>query len=137
MSRAIWQLEATFATSQSCRKKAIASPDLCSPMTNNATLPTLFSSCLPARLPTPHFRPSTPGSENPPDVGVEGLAVWHKGRLLLHQQEQKLAMRLDAHLSPPKPEATNSPRRSVTPSVAIATHGCHTLQHTALKIAAL
>ena len=35
--------KATFATSQSCRKKAIVSPDPCSPMTNNASLPTLFS----------------------------------------------------------------------------------------------
>ena len=38
-----WQLKATFATSQSCRKRAIASPDPCSPMTNSAPLPTLFS----------------------------------------------------------------------------------------------
>ena len=36
MPRAIWQLKATFATSQSCRKRAIVSPDVCSPMTNNA-----------------------------------------------------------------------------------------------------
>ena len=44
MSRAIWQLKATFATSQSCRKRAILSQDPCSPMTNNASLPTLLSS---------------------------------------------------------------------------------------------
>ena len=44
MSRAIWQLKATFATSQSCWKRAIVSPDPCNPMTNNVSLPTLFSS---------------------------------------------------------------------------------------------
>ena len=38
MSRATWQLKATFATSQSCRKRAIVSPDPCSPMTNSASL---------------------------------------------------------------------------------------------------
>ena len=43
MSDAVWQLRATFATSQSCRKRAIASPDPCSPMTNNAPLATLCS----------------------------------------------------------------------------------------------
>ena len=42
MSRATWQLKATFATSQSCRKRAIVSPDPCCLMTNNASLPTLF-----------------------------------------------------------------------------------------------
>ena len=31
-------------TSQSCRKRAFVSPDPCNPMTNNASLPTLFSS---------------------------------------------------------------------------------------------
>ena len=44
MSRAIWQLKATLATFQSCRKRAIVLPDPCSPMTNNAPVPTLFSS---------------------------------------------------------------------------------------------
>ena len=43
MSKAIWQLKATFATFQSCTKRAIVPPDPCSPMTNNALLPTLFS----------------------------------------------------------------------------------------------
>ena len=43
MSGAIWQLKATFATSQSCRKRAIVLSDPCSPMTNKAPLPTLFS----------------------------------------------------------------------------------------------
>ena len=43
MSRATWQLKATFATSQSCRKRAIVSPHPCSPTTNNTSLPTLFS----------------------------------------------------------------------------------------------
>ena len=32
-----------FATSQSCRKSGILSPDPCSPMTQNGSLPTLFS----------------------------------------------------------------------------------------------
>ena len=40
---AISQLKATFATFQSCRKSAIASPDPCSPVANNAPLSTLFS----------------------------------------------------------------------------------------------
>ena len=31
-----------------------------------------------------------------PDEGVEGLAVWHKSRLLLHQKQEKIAMRPDA-----------------------------------------
>ena len=43
ISNAIWQLRATFATSQSCRKREILSPDPCSPMTKNASLPTFFS----------------------------------------------------------------------------------------------
>ena len=43
MSRAMWQPKATCATSQSHRRWAIASPDPCSPMTNKAPLPTLFS----------------------------------------------------------------------------------------------
>ena len=43
MSRAMWQLDATFATSQSCRKREILSPDPRSPVTHDASLPTLFS----------------------------------------------------------------------------------------------
>ena len=41
MSNAIWQLKATFATSQSCKKREILSPDPCNPMTYNASLLTL------------------------------------------------------------------------------------------------
>ena len=44
MSREKRQLNATFAASQSCKKMAIVSPDPCSPMTNNASLPTFFRS---------------------------------------------------------------------------------------------
>ena len=55
-------------------------------MTNNAPLP--FDASLPS---------CNSGIRKPlPDVGVEGLAVWHLGRLLLHQEEAKLAMRPDA-----------------------------------------
>ena len=43
MSRAIWQLRATCATSQPCRNWALVLSDPCSPMTNKAPLPTLFS----------------------------------------------------------------------------------------------
>ena len=38
MSRAMWQLSATFACSQSCRKREILPPDPCNPMTCNASL---------------------------------------------------------------------------------------------------
>ena len=43
MSRAMWQLSATFANSQSCNKREILSPDPCDPMTCNASLHTLPS----------------------------------------------------------------------------------------------
>ena len=42
MSKAVWVPKATFATSQSWRKRATVSPDPCGPMTNSASLPTLF-----------------------------------------------------------------------------------------------
>ena len=104
MSRAVWQLEATFANSQSCRKRAIASPNLCSPMTNNAPLPALFSLELSA---CSSFDASLPSFNSGIDVGVEGLAVWHQGRLLLHQKDEKLAMRPGAEPQPTQlPEDT-------------------------------
>ena len=42
MSRAMWQLSATFANSQSCKKREILSPDPCNPMTCNASLHTFL-----------------------------------------------------------------------------------------------
>ena len=44
------------------------------------------------------------------DLGVEGLAVWHKGRLLLHQEE-KLAMRPDVG---PQPTELPEDRRALS-----------------------
>ena len=41
MSNAVWQLRATFATSQPCEKREVLSPDPCNPMTYNASLLTL------------------------------------------------------------------------------------------------
>ena len=40
MSRAMWQLSATFANSQSCKKREILSPVPCNPMTCNTSLHT-------------------------------------------------------------------------------------------------
>ena len=51
MSRATWQLSATFANSQYCRKREILSPSPCNPTTCNASLHTLLSRSL-FRLPT-------------------------------------------------------------------------------------
>ena len=43
MSKPIWQLSATFANSQSCKKREILSPDPCNTLTRNASLHTLPS----------------------------------------------------------------------------------------------
>ena len=68
--------------------------DPCNPMTCNASLLTL-SACSSSEASLSPFNSET-RKPSPVKELNEGLAVWHKGRLLLHQKEEKLAMLPDA-----------------------------------------
>ena len=63
-------------------------------MTCNASLLTL-SACSSSEASLSPFNSET-RKPSPVKELNEGLAVWHKGRLLLHQKEEKLAMLPDA-----------------------------------------
>ena len=96
MSRAMWQLKASFATSQSCRKRAIVSPDPCSPMTNNASLPTLFSSELLDDIEEPFSE--RPGFSSiimcrPIKAHAFTVSTGMLDRLFLQKEEEELATR--------------------------------------------
>ena len=69
MSRALWQLRATFATSQSCRKWAIRA-------IAHVVLTRTVCLLVFRRLTFVH---QLWDQKTIPDVGVEGIAVWHKG----------------------------------------------------------
>ena len=102
---AMLQLRATFATSQSCRKWAILSPDLCSPMTNKAPLPTSFSfKLLDEKEETLSIRQESSSAMmcNPTKAHAFTCFNWDAGpkpnqlpedhRLFLQKEEQELAI---------------------------------------------
>ena len=81
-------------------------------------------------LPTPHVLQLWDWKAIP-DVGVEGLAVWHRSRLFLNQKEEKLAMRPDAGPQPTQlaepSVADDSPATSATISSRICGTGTSTI----------